>query len=70
MHALHIPMSLLRRGQSWRLLERGIFVGYEEVSKAFCIYLPAQRRVVMRREVRFEEERAFRKSLESQEEQK
>ena len=52
-------MSLLRRGQSWRLLERDIFVGYDEISKDFGIYLPTQRKVVVRREVRFEEERAF-----------
>ena len=43
--------------------ERGIFVGYE-TSKAFRIYLPSQRKVVVRREVRFEEEWAFRKSKE------
>ena len=45
--------------------ERGIFVGYDETSKAFRIYLPAMRKVVVRREVRFEEEWAFRKSRES-----
>ena len=45
--------------------ERGIFVGYDETSKAFCIYLPSQRKVVVRREVRFEEERAL-GSLENQ----
>ena len=46
--------------------ERGIFVGYDETSKAFRIYLPTQRKVVVRREVRFEEERAFRRSLDSE----
>ena len=49
--------------------ERGIFVGYDKTSKAFCIYLPKQRKVVLRREVRFEEEWTFRKSRESEEEQ-
>ena len=39
---------------------------YDETSKAFRIYLPSQRKVVVRREVRFEEERAFRKSRESE----
>ena len=43
-------------------VERGIFVGYDETSNAFHIYLPSQRKVIVRREVRFEEERAFRKS--------
>jgi hypothetical protein len=37
--------------------ERGIFVGYSETSKAFRIYLPS-----LRRDVGFEEDRAFRKS--------
>jgi hypothetical protein len=42
--------------------ERGIFVGYSETSKAFCIYLPSLRKTVLRRDVRFEEDGAFRKS--------
>jgi hypothetical protein len=33
-----------------------------ETSKAFRIYLPSLRKTVLRRDVRFEEERAFRKS--------
>ena len=39
-------------------------MGYDETSKAFRIYLPSQRKVVVRREVKFEEKRAFRKSRE------
>ena len=46
--------------------ETGIFVGYDETSKAFHIYLPFQRKVGVRREVKFEEERAFKKSRESE----
>ena len=46
--------------------ERGILVGYDEASKALHIYLHLQRKVVVRREVRFEEERAFRRSRESE----
>ena len=42
-------------------IDRGIFVGYDETSNAFRIYLPTPRKVVVRREVRFKE-RAFRKS--------
>jgi hypothetical protein len=42
--------------------ERGIFVGYSETSKAFRIYLPSLRKIVLRRDVRFEEDGAFRKS--------
>jgi hypothetical protein len=44
------------------MAERGIFVGYNETSKAFRIYLPSLRKTVLRRDVRFEEDRAFRKS--------
>jgi hypothetical protein len=42
--------------------EKGIFVGKSETSKAFCIYLPSSRKIVLRRDVRFEEDGAFRKS--------
>ena len=62
-HIFH--MSLLRRGQSFEpTAGKGIFVGYDETSKAFRIYLPTLRKVVVRQEVRFEEEQAFRKSKE------
>eukprot|EP00253_Pinus_taeda_P012573 PITA_12573 len=44
--------------------KKGIFVGYSETSKAFRIYIPAQRKVVVRRDVKFEEDRAFRTSQE------
>ena len=43
----------------------GIFVSYNETSKAFWIYLPTQRKVVVRREVKFKEEKSFRRSLNS-----
>ena len=43
--------------------ERGIFVGYNEISKAFRIYLPSLRKTVLRRDARFEEDGAFRKSI-------
>ena len=35
--------------------ERGIFAGYDEASKDYRIYLPTQRKVVVRREMIFEE---------------
>jgi hypothetical protein len=44
------------------MVERGIFVGYSETSKAFRIYLPSLRKTVLRRDVRFEKEGAFTKS--------
>ena len=44
--------------------EKGIFVGYSDTSKAFRIYIPALRRVVLRRDVKFEEEKAYSRSRE------
>jgi hypothetical protein len=44
--------------------EKGIIVGYSEVSKTYQIYFPTSRRVVLGINVRFEEDRAFRRSLE------
>lgn len=44
--------------------EKGIFVGYSETSKAYWIYIPSLWSVVVQRDVRFEEDRAFRRSRE------
>lgn len=44
--------------------EKGIFWGYNETSKAYRIYISTLQRVVVRQDVRFEEERAFRRSWE------
>jgi hypothetical protein len=44
------------------MAERGIFVGYSETSKDFHFYLPSLRKIVLRRDVRFEEDGAFGKS--------
>lgn len=46
------------------IANKGIFVGYSETSKAYRIYIPAQRKVVVRQDVKFEEERAVRRSQE------
>jgi hypothetical protein len=58
----HVPSE--KRTKLDPTTERGMLVGYSEVSKAYMIYIPALRRVVVRRDVRFEEGRAFRRSLE------
>ena len=42
--------------------EKGIFVNYSEPSKAYRLYIPGYRTVVVRRYVKFEEDWAFRKS--------
>jgi transposase InsO family protein len=41
--------------------EKGILVGYSEVYKAYCIFVPTRRRIVVSRDVQFEE-RALRRS--------
>jgi hypothetical protein len=56
----HVPSE--KRTKLESTAEKGIFVGYSETSKAFCIYIPSLRKTVLRRDVRFEEDRAFRKS--------
>ena len=58
----HVPYE--KRTNLEAIGERGIFVGYEETLKDFHIYLPTQRKFVVRREVKFEE--AFERSLDSE----
>ena len=50
----HVPSE--KRTKLEPTAERGIFVGYDETSKAFHIYLPAPRKVVVSQEVIFEKE--------------
>ena len=64
----HFPSE--KRTKLEAIGERGIFVGFDETSKAFRIYLPTQRKVVVRREGKFKEEKAFRRSLDSEMEDK
>jgi hypothetical protein len=45
---------------------KGTFVGYNESSKAYRIYIPGQRQIEVSRDVIFEEEIAFRRSKESE----
>jgi hypothetical protein len=41
---------------------KGIFVGYCEVSKAFRIYIPGQHHIEINRDVTFDEDAALKKS--------
>ena len=43
--------------------EKGLLVGYSEISKAYRVYIPARRRIIVRRDVQFDEDRALRRSL-------
>jgi hypothetical protein len=40
-----------------------MFVRYSKISKAYHIYIPSLRKIFVRRNVRFEEDRAFRRTL-------
>jgi hypothetical protein len=59
----HVPSE--KRTKLDPITQQGILVGYSEVSKAYRIYIPSLRRVVVRRDVIFEADRAFQRSLES-----
>jgi hypothetical protein len=41
---------------------KGLLAGYSEASKAYRIYVSARRKVIVCRDVQFEEERALRRS--------
>ena len=56
----HVPNE--KRKKLDQTTEKGYLVGYSENAKAYCIYIPENRKIVVRRDVKFMEERAFRKS--------
>jgi hypothetical protein len=56
----HVPFE--KRKKLEPMTEKGIFVGYSENSKALHIYISSLRTTILRRDVIFEEDRAFRKS--------
>ena len=58
----HVPSE--KRTKLEPTTEKGSLVGYSETTKGYRIYLPAQRKLVVRRDVRFEANRAFRKTVE------
>eukprot|EP01018_Ginkgo_biloba_P023326 Gb_30542 [translate_table: standard] len=60
----HVPSE--KRTKLEPTAEKGIFVGYDKTSKAYRIYITALRKTIVQRDVRFEEDRAFRKSRESE----
>jgi hypothetical protein len=53
----HVPSE--RRTRIDPTSQQGILVGYSKVSKAYRTYIPPLRRVVVSRDVRFEEDGAF-----------
>jgi hypothetical protein len=61
---IHVPKE--KRTQMETSGKKGVFVGYSEISKAYRIYVPSQRKIEVRRYVNFHEESAFKKSRELQ----
>jgi hypothetical protein len=61
---LHVPKE--NRSKIESSGRKGTFVGYNESSKDYRIYIPGQRQLEVRRDVIFEEEIDFQISIESQ----
>jgi hypothetical protein len=59
---IHIPKD--KRKKLEPSGKKGIFVGYNESSKAYRIYIPEQHKVEVSRDVTFNEKMAFKKSIE------
>lgn len=58
----HVPND--KRTKLDRTVEKRFFVGYIEMSKAYRIYIPSSRKIIVRRDVKFWEEKAFKRSRE------
>ena len=43
--------------------EKGLLVGYSEILKAYRVYILARRRIIVSRDVQFDEDRTLRRSL-------
>ena len=56
----HVPDE--KRKKLDQTAEKGFLVGYSENAKAYRIYILESRKIVVRRDVKFMEERTFRKS--------
>ena len=52
---------------NWKKLdpsgEKGLLVGYSEIWKAYKVYIPARRRIIVSRDVQFDEGKVLRRSL-------
>ncbi len=56
----HIPDE--KRSKLDQTAEKGYLVGYSKNPKAYRIYIPENRKIVVRQDEKFMEDRAFRKS--------
>lgn len=59
---VHIHVPLERRTKLEPLIQNDIFVGYNETSKAYKVYILSQGKTMVSRDVIFEEHRALTKS--------
>ena len=63
--ALFTFISPRIKGRNWNPCEKkGIFVRYSESSKAYIIYIPKQHKIEVSRDMTFNENMAFKKSIE------
>jgi hypothetical protein len=60
---IHVPVENRIKLEPSRL--KGIFVGYSKISKAYRIFIPAQQKTVVKRDVKFKENLASRSTQES-----
>jgi hypothetical protein len=56
----HVPSE--KRTKLDPTAEKGLLVGYSEASKAYRIFVPSRRKIIVCRDVQFEEERALQRS--------
>jgi uncharacterized membrane protein YvbJ len=61
---IHVPKE--KRTKMELSGKKGVFVGYNEKSKAYGIYVPGQRKIEVSRDVTFHQKDAFKKSRELQ----
>jgi hypothetical protein len=59
---IHVPKEKIKKLEPSG--KKGIFIEYSESSKAYIIYVPSQQKVGINRDVTFDENIAFRKSIE------
>jgi hypothetical protein len=60
---IHVPVE--KRKKLEPSVQKGGFVEYNETSKAYNIFIPVHRKIVVRRDVKFKENIAYRRSQES-----
>jgi hypothetical protein len=56
----HVPSE--KRTKLEPTMDKGLLVGYSEASKAYRIFVPARKKIIVCRDVQFEDERALRRS--------